>query len=178
MIEDNIVYENGWGGITLRQGVLEGDPGKSVDLRTIAIVRGNTVYNNGAASNGAAGLRNEGDNPIEMVNNILYVNSMAGLVDPFGANHHNLVSGNNGTAPVCEGPLPQRMPCQNMQFGLGMGGAPPGEGTLFQDPLFVDPGAHDYNLGPDSPAIDGGFDTGEREFNGVAPVMGASETDS
>lgn len=59
----------------------------------------------------------------------------------------------------------------------------PGEGTIEEDPLFVDPTAGDYTLMPGSPAIDTGRVNGvdvngaaAGEFNGVAPDMGGLES--
>ncbi len=47
VIERNIVYENGWGGILVSQESLQGT--HPVDLRTTATIRDNLVYANGAA---------------------------------------------------------------------------------------------------------------------------------
>ena len=41
----NIVYGNAWGGITVRQGVLQGR--HPIDRRTSAVIRNNEVYDNG-----------------------------------------------------------------------------------------------------------------------------------
>ncbi len=286
LIEDNIVYENGWGGITQRQGDIQGEPGKAIDERTITIVRNNVSYNNGhddvlpkylacigvdgagtaeepvivegntvydsqvtgigvrneysgegyagtdtyvelrnntvysstnnglaclgsgvgsshcrylgnvAYGNGAngiyleglvegwvyhnvtayndvTGVRNNSQSSIEIANNIFFMNVKAGLFEPFGNNHHNLAAGNNGTGLSCPPGPPM---CKNKNFAAGMGGAGPGEGTVLQDPLFVNPEGNEYQLQAGSPAINAGFDSGQVEYNGSAPDLGAFET--
>ncbi len=45
VIEDNLVYRNGWGGIVVHQGVLQGE--HPIDVRTSAVIRGNEVLANG-----------------------------------------------------------------------------------------------------------------------------------
>ena len=48
----------------------------------------------------------------------------------------------------------------------------PGEGNISENPLFVDPGAHNYRLRSDSPCIDAGDPEAERDPDGTPADMG------
>jgi len=84
VIERNIVYANGWGGITVSQESLQGT--YPVDLRTTATIRFNEVYANGwpgAPEDKLAGIGVDGagtaEDPVIVEGNLSYDSVMAAI---------------------------------------------------------------------------------------------------
>lgn len=174
VVEENIVYENGTSGISVRDESSEaGSVRKNRiqdNLSAGISLEGpvSEVRNNIVIRNGGAGILC-GDAPTAIVNNLLAQNEKAGVEDPSGlasiVNNifyfnlnagvrgessdysHNDLYGNNETR--CESEKPW---CQRPQYAGNDGGA----GDVYADPLFMNPESQDFTLEQTSPCINQG----------------------
>jgi hypothetical protein len=114
------------------------------------------ILNNVAACNSKSGITSALAVDAPIINNIAYFNVNAGILDPNATHNSNLLSGNGGWNPLCDGPEKNATSCKAAQYGSKLGGTAPSEMDLFADPLFANASEGDFELLPGSPAIDSG----------------------
>ena len=123
-----------------------------------ALISNNLVYNNGGA-----GIQIfKGENPVDIVNNTLYQNSLELSTGEIFINSAKNVQVSNNIMYASDGSSASSIAnSSNYSFdnNLAYNGVLKGTGTgnvLNKNPLFVDAANHDFSLKPGSPAIDAG----------------------
>jgi hypothetical protein len=124
-------------------------------------VNNNTIIENASQPHTVFAFRGSpGAETVKLRNNVIYTDKQVSNESGF-THDHNVYYRTDGST--------------DLGFSLG-------EGEQITDPLFVDVGAHDFHLRPESPAIDAGVDLGYTlDFDGrsipagLAPDVGVHE---
>ncbi len=146
-IRNNYIYHNERSGIIL--GFREHDSNKEIEIDII----NNTIVANGSNEQGA-GVRNESDGTVNIINNIIAYNYVTGIrTSGCGDFSTNLMYANGFVKPCCEDPTFAPFYVEKVQYA-GCPGR--GSGGLIADPLFIDPDNYNYQLQNNSPALGAG----------------------
>ena len=167
-IRNNLIYNN------LRSGIVCGlwsEPNvESLNLEVI----NNTLVSNGSSDQGA-GIRNDSDGRVLIMNNIVAYNYVTGIrAKGCRGYSYNLVFANGDTGNCCDDPHSAPYWIERFQF---QGCRERGEKDLICDPLFVNPDKYDFRLQDKSPAIDAGKDMDIYNDASFPPSKGAARND-
>ena len=137
------------------------------------------ILNNVAACNSKAGIvTKKAGGEIPILNNIVYFNKLAGILNAGSKNDYNILSGNKGQKANC-GDGSRKNGCKKPQYGGRLSGSTSGANDIFVDPLFKNPLKYNYTLLNSSPAIDSGVDISLYyrlwEIKGRGPDRGSHE---
>jgi hypothetical protein len=167
-IRNNLIYNN------LRSGIVCGlwsEPNtERLDLEVI----NNTLVSNGSSDQGA-GIRNDSDGRVLIMNNIVAYNYVTGIrAKGCQGYSYNLVFANGDTGNCCDDPHSAPYWIERFQF---QGCRERGEQDLICDPLFVNPDHYDFRLQDQSPAIDAGKDGDIYDDDSSPPSKGSARND-
>jgi hypothetical protein len=146
-IRNNWIFDNRRSGIVC--GLWDNPDIHKVDVEII----NNTIVSNGSDNKGA-GIRNESDGKVTIMNNIIAYNYEAGIrAKRCPEDSYNLLFANGDMGNCCDDPESTVYWALRLQFG----GCPErGKGDLIYDPLFVDSDSYNFYLQDESLAIDAG----------------------
>lgn len=142
---NNLIFNNE------RSGILCGYWGSKYSKSFVnAQILHNTIVSNGYSGQGA-GIRNESEGEISIMNNILAYNYVSGIrARRCRGYSYNLLFANGYVGSCCDDPKTAPFWAEILQYN-GCPGR--GRGDLIADPLFVNPDRYDFNLQHGSPAM-------------------------
>ena len=167
-IRNNWIYNN------LRSGIVCGlwsEP--NVERLNLEIIN-NTLVSNGSSDQGA-GIRNDSNGRVLIMNNIVAYNYVTGIrAKGCQGYSYNLVFANGNIGNCCDDPHSAPYWVERFQF---QGCRERGEKDLICDPLFVNPDHYDFRLQDKSPAIDAGKDMDIYNDDSFPPSKGTARND-
>ena len=156
-IRNNWIFNNQQSGIVCG---LWNKPGSK--LLHVDIIN-NTIVSNGSSDQGA-GIRNDSEGKVIVINNILAYNYATGIkIKGCRGYSYNLLFANGDVANCCDDPFSAPSGVEKEQFARCRGR---GKGGLICDPLFVDPDNYNFYLQDESPAVDAGKDRNDMGATG------------
>jgi len=173
-IGGSVGIRNNWIFNNLRSGIACGlwsEP--NIEQLNIEIIN-NTLVSNGSSDQGA-GIRNDGNGRVLIMNNIVAYNYVTGIrAKGCKGYSYNLVFANGDIGRCCDDPRSAPYWIERFQY---QGCPERGEKGLICDPLFVNPDHYDFRLQDGSPAIDAGKDIDIYNDRSFPPSKGTRRND-